>query len=265
MEQTPQQNSPQCIIRISDNRLDFATRTTSGEIMFTPCNCRSGISIAANLREAFRNDTSLLNNAGTKVTVIIDSPSMLIPLEEYQSEDIAEMYHYTFPGCTGKQVTTCVLPSFKDVCAFSIDKDLMTVLSDNFEEVRVQPVMLCVWEFLMQRSVGSNNKKLFVYFHDNKLEICSFNRNRFAFCNTFEIKDMHDAIFFILGVWKQIGGNVLSDDLFFMGRIAQREQFTNEMKKYLRRVYYINPTADFNRAPVTNILNMPFDMMLAMV
>ena len=36
---------------------------------------------------------------------------------------------------------------------------------------------------------------------------------------------------------------------------------TEELKKYLKKVYIINPSADFNEAPATQIKNMPYDLM----
>lgn len=265
MELAQQPTTPMFVIRISDNHLSFATRDVAGNVEYLPQEYKAGISVAANLREVFRNNPQLLANVGMKATVIVDSPTMLIPIDEYQSENVANLYHYTYPGTEKKSIEASVLPSFKDVCIFGIDKDLKTVLNDNFAEVRIKTVMQDVWEFLLQRCIGSNNRKLFAYFHDDKVELCSFNRNRFSFCNTFEAKDINDAIYFILGTWKNIGCNVLTDDLFVCGKLLQRDAFTNEMKNYLRRVYYINPAADFNRAPVTKIMNMPFDMMLAMM
>ena len=41
---------------------------------------------------------------------------------------------------------------------------------------------------------------------------------------------------------------------------GKEEQLVEELKQYLPKVYVINPSADFNRAPVTEIIGMPYDL-----
>ena len=158
-----------------------------------------------------------------------------------------------------------VVPSLKNMAVFSINKDLKNVLNDHFEEVRIKPLMSSVWEYLQKRSLGTNNKKMYAYFHDGQMEVCSFNRTRVAFANKFEADNAENALYFILGSWKQIGGQAVSDDLYLCGNIADREKMIQDIKKFLTRVFYINPSADFNRAPATQILNFPLDLILQFV
>ena len=51
------------------------------------------------------------------------------------------------------------------------------------------------------------------------------------------------------------------DELHLVGDIPEKETITEELKKYLKKVYIINPSADFNEAPATQIKNMPYDLM----
>lgn len=253
------------IIRISKDSLSFAMDCGDDEgICFEPYEVKSGISIAANLREAFKT-SDLLSRAGTKATVLIDSPTLIMPLEDFQEEDVEEQFFLTYPSLKGLSVETSVLPAFRNMVAFAVDKDVKTVLCDNFEEVKFRSLMISVWEFLQRRNGAANNKKLYAYFHDGKMEVCSFHRNRFTFANTFEADNVHNEMYYILGAWKLIGGIATTDDFLMCGKIDNREQLTTELKNFLARVFYINPSADFNRAPATQILNFPLDMVLQFV
>ena len=51
------------------------------------------------------------------------------------------------------------------------------------------------------------------------------------------------------------------DEMHIVGDIPERELLLDELRKYLQRAYVINPTADFNRAPATQIKNMSYDLM----
>lgn len=258
------QTTQQLYIRISKNSLSFAMDCGDEGICYEPYEVKAGISMAVNLREAFKT-SELLRKAPLKATVIIDSPTMLVPIEEFQAEEMEEQFHMVFSSCKGEAIEMSVVPALKNMAVFSMSRDLKTVLNDHFEDLRIKPLMSSVWEYLLRRSYGSNNKKLYAYFHDGKMELCCFQRTRFAFVNTFEADSPENAIYFILGVWKQIGAMAKVDDLFICGTPALKDKMNGELKQFLARIFYINPAADFNRAPATQILNMPFDMMLQLM
>ena len=45
------------------------------------------------------------------------------------------------------------------------------------------------------------------------------------------------------------------------GLTDEQSELISELRRYLQNVYIINPSAEFNRAPVTKIKGMPFDLM----
>ena len=70
------------IIRIGQRHLSFATISKGEEenmITYEPYVIKSGISIAANLREAFKTSDLLLQSP-PRVRVMIDSDVMLVPV-----------------------------------------------------------------------------------------------------------------------------------------------------------------------------------------
>ena len=51
------------------------------------------------------------------------------------------------------------------------------------------------------------------------------------------------------------------DEIHLVGNIPDSDWITEELKKFIRRTYIINPSGDFNRAQVTQIKNIPYDLM----
>jgi len=51
------------------------------------------------------------------------------------------------------------------------------------------------------------------------------------------------------------------DELYLAGDIADREALISEAERFVKRVFYINPAGEFNRAPVAKIEGMPYDLM----
>ena len=92
-----------------------------------------------------------------------------------------------------------------------------------------------------------------------------FQQNRFKFCNSFETSHAHDAVYFILNVWKQLRLEAEHDELHIVGDIPEQEWMIAELKKYLHKTYVINPAADFLQAPATKIKDMPYDLMTLIV
>jgi hypothetical protein len=117
-----------------------------------------------------------------------------------------------------------------------------------------------VWRCMHQRSFTGVRRKLYVYFHEKRLDMFSFQQNRFRFCNAYDAPRPMDAVFYITYVWKQLQLQPEHDELHIVGDIPEQQWLLSELKKYLQKAYVINPVADFNQAPVTQIKGMPYDM-----
>jgi hypothetical protein len=50
-----------------------------------------------------------------------------------------------------------------------------------------------------------------------------------------------------------------------VGDIVEREKLIEEAQRFIKRVFYINPSGEFNRAAVTQINGMPYDLMTLFV
>ena len=128
------------------------------------------------------------------------------------------------------------------------------------DHARFIALMRPVWMYLHRRSFVSNRRKLYAHFHDGKMEAFSFERNRFVFSNQYPIKERQDAVFFLLFIWKQLAMDQRADELYLSGNIREKEELTAMLQKYLSKVTFINPKADFNRAAITDIKGIPLDM-----
>lgn len=251
-------------IRISRNSLSFAAIDPSAEaenpIFFEPCAVKNGISMAANLREAFKG-AELPATGMTKARVLVDTPVLMTPVELFDEQTMATTYHHAYPHTEQEAVLFNVLPDLNAVAVFAINRDLKLVIDDHFEDVQFIAALTPVWRHLHQRSFTGQRGKLFGYFHDQKVDIFAFRQSRFKFCNQFNTNHAHDALYFLLYVWKQLMLDAEQDEMHLVGDIPDRELLTEELKKYIQKAYVINPSADFNRAPATQIDGMPYDLM----
>ena len=265
MEKSKEMNTRSNItIRVGRSTLSFSTTELDDKgatvINYEPYVVKSGISMAANLREAFKT-SDLLSQESAKAQVLVDSPVLMTPVEVFEEKDMADHYHHAFPTSQQEVVLYNVLPDLNAVAVFSMNRDLKLVLDDHFPQLRIFAALSPVWRHLHQRSFTGAKNKLYGYFHDKCIDIFAFQQNRFKFCNQFDTNHVHDSLYFLLYVWKQLMFKAEDDELYIVGDIPEQEWLVSELKKYLQKPYVINPSADFNRAPATQIKGMPFDLM----
>jgi len=253
---------PRLVIRAGGHSLSFSAlnQAEPDTIVFEPYTIKSGISMAANLREAFKQ-IDVLRNGWQRAVALIDSEVLAAPVDEFNEQTAAILYNHTMMGKEAEQVLHTVLPALNTVAIYSVNKDLKLVIDDNFTDVKFYPVCAPVWNHLFKRSFTGVRQKLYCYFHDKKTDIFSYQQNRFKFTNCFNTNLVPDIVYFVLNVWKQLSFDAKRDELHLVGEIPEREDLLNELRTFIRNVYVINPKAEFNRAPITAIEGLQYDLL----
>lgn len=254
--------SPRLTIRVSRNTMSFSVPDTdeAGQITYVQYPVKNGISTAANLREAFVNEP-LLQKGWTKALVMVSTPVIIVPIEHFRIKEKTMIFNHAILEHENDITMSSVLTQLDSVALFALNKDLKTVVDDHFADAKWCPVCQPVWNYMHQRSYAGMQRKLYAYFYDKQLSLFSFSENRFRFVNTFDGTNSHDSVFFILAVWQQLALNQGRDELHLVGDIPEREEMMEQLRKFLKNVYRINPSGDFNRAPITHIEGLPYDLM----
>ncbi len=252
------------IIRIGRNTLSFTMLDPTNQdrpFIYEPYVVKGGISMAANLREAFKT-ADLAAIPTRRVQVLLDTLPMLVPIEQFEEENINDLYNYTFaPSQELQRMLFNVLPDLKAVCVFPINKDLHMVINDHYEDAQFVHMMTPVWRHLYQRSFTGHYNKLYACFQAGQLYLFAFQQNRFRYCNTFEVSHANDALYFTAYIWKQIRLDTSHDELHLVGDIPEQEHLLQELRQFVQKVYVVNPAVDFNQAPATTVKGMPYDLM----
>jgi hypothetical protein len=257
-------NRRRVTIRVCRDALSFAMPQVADDgtqsILYEPYVVKSGISMAANLREAFKT-ADLLANDLKRARVLADVPTLMVPVELFEEATMEELYRHAYHEQGNDVVLYNVLPDLNAVAVFAVNRDLKTVLDDHFSDIQFITALSPVWRHLHQRSFTGIRNKLYGYFHDKKLDIFTFQKNRFKFCNQYEAKHYHNALYFLLYVWNQLMLDAEHDEMHLVGDMEEADELMEELRRYVQKAYVINPTADFNRAPATQVKGMPYDLM----
>lgn len=253
---------PRMTIRVSHGSLAFAIADaqTEEQLVFSPYTIKSGVSISANLREAFKTE-ALLQHPTTRARLLLNAPVLLLPIEEYDEKTGETLYMHSFPDTEGCSIVSNVLPDLNAVALFAVNKDLKLVVEDHYPDVKITALMLPVWRYMHRRSFIGIRRKLFAHFHDHQLELFSFERNRFVFSNRYDVKHAKDALYFILFVWRELALDQQKDELYLSGDIAEQETLMQDLAQHIRKASLIKPSADFNRAPMTKVEGITMDLL----
>jgi len=205
---------------------------------------KSGMSATANLREAFKT-CDLLKQPFSGIQVLVDAPTMLVPEEEFQESDIQALFDHVYKGFEYHLKTFVRLPEMHSVAVYAIEKDILTVIGDHSDHYQILPASVPVWRYMHRHEQGMNRRKLFAYFHDEKIDVFSFSHNRFVFANNFKVDNEHDALYFILYTWSQMKLDSEKDELHMIGDVLNRRWLSERIHQYLSRPFFdsIEPLA----------------------
>lgn len=234
-------------IRAGIGTLSFTIVQDDGEEKVYPYPVKSNMSLSANLREAFKEQTYLINETKdregkliAKTTLMVTSPVVLIPEAEDEVDDDNSnfIYNELLPGHKGEAKKQIRIPELGVNTLFAVNNDLLLVVSDNCTDVKVNNVIIPVWKQLYKEYYkGNTPRQLFAYFHDKLIDICSFGQSRITFANSFDATHAHDALYYILYIWKQLGLSQEKDEMHIIGDVTNSEWLNNKLSAYIKNVF----------------------------
>lgn len=248
-------------LRIGEGNMLFAIGDpqTDGNIVFEHYNVNNNIAVAANLREAFKK-SELLQSGYKRALVVIDAPTMLVPLDEYREQDAETLYKHTFKWQRSEDILTSAMPKLNAVAVFAVNKDLMMVIENHFDDIQIQPQMQAVWTHLYKYAFAGIRQKLFAYFHNKRMEVIRFQRNRFEFCNSYEANNTQNILYYLLYVWKLMGMDRGDSELYMAGDIPNIDKLCAELKQFVSKYHVLELASDFNNAAIATHKDIPYDL-----
>ena len=90
-------------------------------LVYEPYEMNMGISVAANLREAFKV-SELLQSGYKRLLAEIDTPVMLMPVDDFGTQDIETLYHHTYHRQGNEEILSSILPDLNAIAVFAINK-----------------------------------------------------------------------------------------------------------------------------------------------
>lgn len=245
-------------IRITRTTISFTAPNTviEGQTDFEQYSMKTGISVAANLREALaqcrllqvqpqtmatsgQGGTSQYHPIFDQVRVYVDTPLLLIPAEEFDESAVPLLYRHVNTGYQNDDVLATPINGTNTMAAFALDKDMRFVLTERFISVQFLPLLSPVLAEFSRLACGGFQEKLFCYFHDKRVDVCAFRKSHIRFCSSFDATSAADSAYFILNTWKQLAMRP-TDVLCISGNIMGHEALIKQLEQFIKNIRHIN-------------------------
>lgn len=220
-------------------------------------------SMAANVK-AYLTETKELKHRFKQVNILIHtSRYTTLPLELYEDEQTDLLFYQNLPPRNNEVVLCNILGKSNLVILFGLDKLTHLFLTEHFPNARLFASVSSITEYLAHKIKADDCRKLFAVFHPESMEVTAFEKGKLLLLNTYPITGLNDSCYYLLNVWQQAGYDQETDQLYLCGnsRVPQWEELPLRLKKYIRKLFIINPQMEFNDSAMSRIKEISFDML----
>ena len=250
-------------IRLSTDGFSFSVYNPLEEcdFYFRTYSVNTQQSMAANVK-AFLAQTDELKYTYRQINILIHTVRYTsVPLELFEDEQMETIYYQNFRKQNNEIVLCNVLGKSNVVVLFSIDKLTHLFLAEQFPNARFFSTISPQIEYLTSRSKLGNNNKLYANIHANSMDVLALDKGKLQLVHSYAVNNAGDCAYYLLNIWKQLTYDQEHDELHLTGdNIVYRQQLSEQLKQYLRRIFIINPQADFNTSHTARIEDIPFDI-----
>ena len=153
------------------------------------------------------------------------------------------------------------VPSANAVVIFSVEESVCHTLEDNFEKVHYTSSLKPVVEhFAGLPQCGGPTKRIYIYCHDQAVDVIAFDESRLCFLNTFKVLGEKDVAYYVLNAASSLVTEEKEAAFYVAGEATEAEAAIKELSRYAANVYAVHPEAEFNRNIVATTPDVPYDL-----
>ncbi|MFI3239247.1 MAG: DUF3822 family protein [Bacteroidales bacterium] len=214
-----------------------------------------------NVENAIYDNPILLQEFG-RIRVVIDTTKFMLVPTELVSDDSKDMlFTQLFPDYDGEVMVNELKGSDASII-FGVDKGLVAFLKRTFQNLMILHHLTPICEyFYAKNKLGNDVSRAYLSVYGDKVDISVFANSSILFANSYKINGSGDVVFYLLNIWKQLGLDVMRDELHICGDTTMRDELMPTMREYITYVLpVVFPPAIFKYGK--DIMKVPFNMIL---
>lgn len=219
-------------------------------------------SLATSLRACWAS-LPLLSADYRRQVVLVGAPYTLVPLGDFHEEQVEAIFRLNFPRSQDQVALFSILPRVGAAAIWGIDRQAKEFLLERWPSLHFSLTSAWLIQHFWERSRTSRCTKLFAYRHENTLELVAIAADRLLLANSYCAETLSDAAYYVLLAYKQLELQAAYDEIYIVSddRAAGAELLTH-VSDFVENVYPINPTGEYNRHPLTQMAELPYDQLL---
>ncbi len=187
------------------------------------------------VENAIYDNSPLLDDYGN-VRLLVDTMHfVLLPNEVADEAEADELLHLQFPELEGG-TALCALPQCGVKLAFELPPEVLGFLQRTFNMAPIVHHLQPLCDYYARFCQRSGVRRMFLNFHDDRMDMVVFDRDRLQLANTFEPRNANDAAFMALHAWESLSMDVHTDELQLTGDKPMRDPVAQELRRYISYV-----------------------------
>ncbi len=190
------------------------------------------------LRTKFLEE-ELLNKPFGKIKIgISNNRSTLVPNSLFDNNNVADLLKFNHSIASNEKVLTDDIPSIGSKNVWSIDGEIIDLLTTQFSSPLICHSSTPLVESLINENKAQHEAKLFVNVHLNIIELVYIDKGKLLLYNSSSFTTQEDFIYHILFTCEQLDIKPDTIKLILLGEIEKTSPIFEIIYKYIRNVSF---------------------------
>lgn len=218
------------------------------------------LSFTANLKAVFKECDFLSCTFKRVFVLVVGRRYTFIPLELFDEAQQQTTFYYNFSATENETVCRTTLVSNSCEVLFGMDKSALAFLKECYPEAEYLSQASLLAEHFSQQTRTANTKQMYAYLRKDSLDLYCFDRGFMSLVNSYECKLEPDYAYYTLFVWKQLGMNQQTDELFLITDDDEQTELQQLLCRFVSKVSVVKPVTELGPLPGIRAEKIPFDM-----
>ncbi|MCE2616794.1 MAG: DUF3822 family protein [Phocaeicola sp.] len=253
-------------IRLSADGFSFSLYNPhdEGSFFYEPYSVNIAYSLTANAKEML-DSSEVFKHTYRHIYILYDTARVTpVPFELFEDDEMEDLFYSNFPKANNETILCNILEKSNIALLFGMDKHAYQLMNERFPHAKYFATVSPLTEYFQKKS-KTKNKHLYAYLQKGGIKVFAFDNGRPMLINSFSCETFEDRIYYLLYIWKQLGFDTETDELYLVGNIAEKEKLTDGLEKYIRNVFLIHPRSEFNRSILTQRDDIHFDLQTLLI
>lgn len=252
-------------IRLSADGFSFSILDPAGHqpFMYSSVQVTPGISLTANIKQTLAHEELLLQK-GRRTLVLLENPRWtVVPLDLFEEKHAEAIFAQSQQVVSGEKVLYNILEKSNVVILFSMEQAAWQLVNELWPNAHIYASISPIINHLTIKSHSSTDCcKMYVHMSKRAADIIVLQNGMPVLMNSYVCQNTDDVLYYTLNVWKQMGLDQQSDEIYLLGNHSEKEALVTKLGVFIETVVDVNPKVEFNRSEVVECKDeVPYDML----